>query len=172
MPGVLRRRINVDSSRATRFPGIDLSGIASKHSRVTSSTILSIRKRRPQANWSCTKYKYSVCSASLQQGLVPAYSTCSVVDGFFKDANWLARVNLLHALAQNIVAETSETQTSGYNLIKAKVSYKVGRDQLGYKELMMGITGNNRLNEQIRNSIFFRKDEIMLRVANLRFLQT
>ena len=31
---------------------IDGSGIAARHSRVTSSTMLRIRKRRPLANWS------------------------------------------------------------------------------------------------------------------------
>jgi iron complex outermembrane receptor protein len=88
---------------------------------------------------------------------------------FFRDANWLARVNLLHAFAQNNVAETFETRTPGYNLLKAEVSYKVKLDQLGRKELMMGITGNNLLNQQIRNSVSFRKDQILLPGANLRF---
>jgi len=55
MPGLPRRAINVVSSRATRFPEIDVSGIAARHSRVTSSTTLRMRNRRPQANWSCTK---------------------------------------------------------------------------------------------------------------------
>ena len=88
---------------------------------------------------------------------------------FFRDANWLARVNFLHAFAQNNVAETFETRTQGYNLLKAEVSYKVKLDQLGRKELMMGITGNNLLNQQIRNSVSFRKDQILLPGANLRF---
>ena len=40
---------------ATQTPAIEVSGIAPRHSHVTSSTILRDRKRRPQANWSCTK---------------------------------------------------------------------------------------------------------------------
>ncbi|ESW80505.1 hypothetical protein X772_25065 [Mesorhizobium sp. LSJC280B00] len=55
MPGLPRRAISSVSSRATRRPEIEVSGIAAKHSRVTSSTMLSTRKRRPQANWSWTK---------------------------------------------------------------------------------------------------------------------
>src|SRR6204780_4393984 len=43
------------SSRATRRPEIEVSGIAARHSRVTSSTMLRIRNRRPQASWSWTK---------------------------------------------------------------------------------------------------------------------
>jgi hypothetical protein len=35
--------------------GAEVSGITARHSRVTSSTMFSTRKRRPQANWSCTK---------------------------------------------------------------------------------------------------------------------
>jgi hypothetical protein len=42
----------VVSSRATRRPEIEVSGIAVRHSRVTSSTTFRIRKRRPHANWS------------------------------------------------------------------------------------------------------------------------
>ena len=38
MPGLPRRLINAVSSRATRRPEIEVSGIAARHSRVTSST--------------------------------------------------------------------------------------------------------------------------------------
>jgi hypothetical protein len=40
--------VSVDSSRAARLPEIDVSGIAARHSRITSSTTLRTRKRRPQ----------------------------------------------------------------------------------------------------------------------------
>lgn len=46
-PGLPRRAITVVSSRATRRPEIDVSGMAPRHSLVTSSTILRMRKRRP-----------------------------------------------------------------------------------------------------------------------------
>src|SRR6201990_3475619 len=55
MPGLPRRLINAVSSRATRRPEIEVSGIAAKHSRVTSSTTFRMRNRRPQASWSWTK---------------------------------------------------------------------------------------------------------------------
>ena len=55
MPGLPRRLINAVSSRATRRPEIEVSGIAARHSRVTSSTIFRMRNRRPQASWSWTK---------------------------------------------------------------------------------------------------------------------
>lgn len=53
--GFPRHSIRIVSSRATRRPDIDVSGIAARHSRVTSSTTLSTRKRWPLANWSWTK---------------------------------------------------------------------------------------------------------------------
>ena len=43
---------------------------------------------------------------------------------FCRDGNWLARVNLLHAFAQNDIAAIAETPTPGYNLLKAEVSYR------------------------------------------------
>ena len=55
MPGLPRRLINAVSSRATRRPEIEVSGIAARHSRVTSSTMFKMRSRRPQASWSWTK---------------------------------------------------------------------------------------------------------------------
>ena len=55
MPGLPRRSISAVSSRATRRPEIEVSGIAARHSRVTSSTTFRMRNRRPPANWSWTK---------------------------------------------------------------------------------------------------------------------
>src|SRR5262249_20768735 len=41
---------------------------------------------------------------------------------FYRDANWLARVNLIHAFPQNDIA-MFETPTDGYNLLRAEISY-------------------------------------------------
>ncbi len=102
-------------------------------------------------------------------GNVPRIPPVRLGGGFFyRDQNWVARINLLHAFAQNNTA-AYETPTDGYNLLKAEISYKTKLDPLGRRELMMGITGNNLLNEQIRNSVSFRKDQILLPGANLRF---
>ncbi len=96
---------------------------------------------------------------------------------FWRDANWFARVNLLHAFAQNNVAEIAETRTDGYNLLKAEISYKTRLDPsyFGAREMLVGIVGNNLLNERIRNSVSFNKDEVLLpgigvrAFANLKF---
>lgn len=54
-PGLPCRATIAVSSRATRRPEIEVSGIAPRHSLVTSLTMLRTRKRRPLANWSWTK---------------------------------------------------------------------------------------------------------------------
>jgi iron complex outermembrane receptor protein len=96
---------------------------------------------------------------------------------FWRDANWLARINLLHAFAQNDIATIGETPTPGYNLLKAEISYKTKLDAswFGAREMLVGIVGNNLLNENIRNSVSYTKDEVLMpgigvrAFANLKF---
>ena len=96
---------------------------------------------------------------------------------FWRDANWLARINYLHAFAQSNIAVIGETPTAGYNLLKAEISYKTKLDAswFGAREMMVGVVGNNLLNESIRNSVSYNKDEVLLpgigvrAFANLKF---
>lgn len=83
---------------------------------------------------------------------------------FWRDDNWLARINLLHAFAQNNVAVIAETPTAGYNLLKAEVSYKtkLNPNAFGAREMLLGLVGNNLLNENIRNSVSYTKDEVLM----------
>lgn len=83
---------------------------------------------------------------------------------FWRDSNWLARINLLHAFPQSNVAEIAETPTAGYNLLKAEVSYKtkLGPNWIGAKEMYAGLVGNNLLNENIRNSVSYNKDQVLM----------
>jgi iron complex outermembrane receptor protein len=90
---------------------------------------------------------------------------------FWHDAHWLARVNLLHAFPQNDIALVAETRTSGYDLLKAEISYTSkleGSDFLA-REITVGVIGNNLLNENIRNSVSFKKNEVLQPGANVRF---
>lgn len=90
---------------------------------------------------------------------------------FWRDAHWLARVNLLHAFSQNNIAPVAETRTGGYNLLKAEISYTAKIERSGFlgRELTIGVVGNNLLNEKIRNSVSFKKDEVLMPGANVRF---
>lgn len=89
---------------------------------------------------------------------------------YWRDSSWLAKVNLLHAFAQNDIAETGETPTKGYNLLRAEISYRqlfAPGSPLG-REMTIGLVGNNLLNDDIRNSVSYRKNEVLLPGANLR----
>lgn len=89
---------------------------------------------------------------------------------FWRDDNWLMRVNLLHAFPQNNVAAIAETPTPGYNLLKAEVSYKtrLKPNPFGAREMMVGLVGNNLLNESIRNSVSYTKDEVLMPGVGVR----
>jgi iron complex outermembrane receptor protein len=89
---------------------------------------------------------------------------------FWRDANWLTRINLLHAFAQNDIATIGEAPTSGYNLLKAEVSYNTRLDPriYGAKEMTVGLVGNNLLNENIRNASSYNKDEVLMPGLNVR----
>jgi hypothetical protein len=53
--GLPRSTMRRDNSRATRKPESEVSATSARHSRVQSSTIARMRKRRPSVNWSETK---------------------------------------------------------------------------------------------------------------------
>ncbi|MBR1218194.1 TonB-dependent receptor [Bradyrhizobium sp. U87765 SZCCT0131] len=88
---------------------------------------------------------------------------------YWRDANWLAKVNLLHAFAQNDVSD-SETSTPGYNRLRAELSYRTRIPHPGYgiSEVAVGIVGDNLLNAAIRDSVSYTKDEVLLPGLNVR----
>jgi iron complex outermembrane receptor protein len=88
---------------------------------------------------------------------------------FFRDENWFAHVGLLHAFGHDQIA-LNETPTGGYNLLKAELSYTKKVTCLGGIpcEFTAGIVGDNLLNESVRNSVSFRKDEVELPGRNVR----
>jgi iron complex outermembrane receptor protein len=95
---------------------------------------------------------------------------------YFRDASWFARINLLHAFAQNAI-DANETTTSAYNRLRAEVSYRTKLRPVGFgvRELAVGVLGDNLLNEDIRNHVAFNKDQVLLPgrsvrlFANLKF---
>jgi iron complex outermembrane recepter protein len=123
--------------------------------------------------------QFDIVRATFTDGTnVPRIPPVRVGGGaFWRDANWLVRINLLHAFAQNDIAVIGETPTAGYNLLKAEISYKTKLDPayFGAREMLVGLVGNNLLNENIRNSVSYTKDEVLLpgigirAFANLKF---
>jgi iron complex outermembrane receptor protein len=111
--------------------------------------------------------QFDVVRATFTDGTnVPRIPPIRVGGGFFyRDSNWLARINLLHAFAQRDIAVVGETPTPGYNLLKAEVSYHWKSKRPRWDELSevtVGVVGNNLLNEDIRNHVSYTKDEVLL----------
>jgi iron complex outermembrane receptor protein len=111
--------------------------------------------------------QFDIVRATFTDGTnVPRIPPMRVGGGvYYRDANWLARVNLLHAFAQNDIAIVGETPTPGYNLLNAEVSYrwKVKNPRFDeLSEITVGIAGKNLLNEDIRNHVSYTKDEVLL----------
>jgi iron complex outermembrane receptor protein len=108
-------------------------------------------------------------------GNVPRIPPMRIGGGvYWRDANWLARVNLLHAFEQDNVAMTGETATDGYNLLKAEIVYTtpLRPNDFGARFLTVGISGNNLLNDDIRNHVSFKKDEVLMPGRGVRFFAT
>ena len=90
---------------------------------------------------------------------------------YWRNDAWLARIRLIHAFSQNDIAPIAETSTSGYDDLRAEVSYtwkavKPRSDQLS--EMTFGLVGTNLLNQNIRNSVSYTKDEVLLPGASVR----
>jgi iron complex outermembrane receptor protein len=119
--------------------------------------------------------QYDIVDARFSDGsYVPRIPPQRVGGGvFWRHENWFARVNLLHAYAQNHVAE-NETPTAGYDLLNAEISYRqtLKPSDFGARELVWGVAGKNLLNDDIRNHVAFRKDEILQPGRNFRFFAT
>jgi iron complex outermembrane receptor protein len=123
--------------------------------------------------------QFDIVRATFTDGTnVPRIPPVRVGGGvYWRDANWFMRINMLHAFAQNDIAVVGETPTAGYNLLKAEITYKTKLDAswFGAREMTVGLVGNNLLNENIRNSVSYTKDEVLMpgigvrAFANLKF---
>lgn len=90
---------------------------------------------------------------------------------YWRDANWFARVKLLHAFAQNDIADVAKTTTPGYDDLRAEVSYNWKPHKLragSPSEFAVGLYGSNLLNRDIRNSVSYSKDEVLMPSASVR----
>ncbi|WP_245930920.1 TonB-dependent receptor [Methylobacterium radiodurans] len=92
---------------------------------------------------------------------------------YLRAEGWFARVNLLHAFAQNRFG-TLDTPTPGYDDLRAELSYTKPLDPAiyGASEVTLGLQGRNLLDADIRNAASFKKDEILLPGRNVRLFLT
>jgi iron complex outermembrane receptor protein len=88
---------------------------------------------------------------------------------FYRDGNWFARTGVLHAFEQDDVAPEEPT-TPGYTLLSAELSYIVrtkGQDGLA-PAIMIGLKGENLLDEVLNSASFKRRENVLLPGANVR----
>jgi iron complex outermembrane receptor protein len=123
--------------------------------------------------WWGIENQFDVVRATFTDGTnVPRIPPMRVGGGlFYRDDAWLAKVNLLHAFAQNDIALIGETPTPGYNDLRAEVSYRwvpAMRRPGELTEVTVGLRGTNLLNVDMRNSVSYTKDEVLLPGASVR----
>ena len=68
----------------------------------------------------------------------------------------------------------NETPTGGYVLLNAELSYTVKLDVAGeiVPQLTIGLKGDNLLDDDVRNSASFKKDEVLQPGRNVRLFGT
>lgn len=88
---------------------------------------------------------------------------------YYRDAAWVARFNALHAFAQDQLG-FEETRTSSYTLVNAELSYTYkGESVNGIAPVTtIGVRAENMLDDDVRNSASFKKDEVLLPGASVR----
>ncbi|WP_456639606.1 TonB-dependent receptor domain-containing protein [Bradyrhizobium sp. USDA 10063] len=82
---------------------------------------------------------------------------------YWRNDNWFTRLHYMHAFRQNDFAEF-DTPTDGYDLLKLQIEHRQRwrTSAWGPVEIATGLIGDNLLNANIRNSVQFHKDEILL----------
>ena len=92
---------------------------------------------------------------------------------FYRDETWFARLGFLHAFPHDTIAPF-ETPTGDYTLLKAEVSYTKKLDPSTFRlsEIRLGVVGDNLLDQEVRNSASFKKDEVLLPGRNVRLFLT
>jgi iron complex outermembrane recepter protein len=89
---------------------------------------------------------------------------------YWRADEWFVRMGLLHAFGQRDLG-TNDTPTAGYNLLKLQIENKrYWRDSpWGPTEITTGLVGDNLLDVDVRNSVQFHKDEILLPGRSVKF---
>ena len=89
---------------------------------------------------------------------------------YWRNDNWFVRIGLLHAFGQSDLG-VNDTPTAGYNLLKMEISNKRywRNSPWGPTEITTGVVGDNLLDVDVRNSVQFHKDEILMPGRSVKF---
>jgi iron complex outermembrane receptor protein len=84
---------------------------------------------------------------------------------YYRDPSWLARVFTLTALRQDDVSliDARDTPTNGYTLLNAEIAYTfdTGETDSLASRMTIGLKGENLLDDDVRNHVSFKKDEVL-----------
>ncbi len=78
---------------------------------------------------------------------------------FFENDNLFSRISFLRANEQDDVA-TNETSTNGYTDLRAEATYTFFLPDSD-REIELGVVGTNLLDDDIRNHVSFKKDDVL-----------
>jgi iron complex outermembrane receptor protein len=88
---------------------------------------------------------------------------------YYRDKNWLARVNLLHAFGStSLPPSTRRRPATICSTPELSYTTKLERRAGLVPEITVGIRGENLLNDDIRNSVSYKKDEVLQPGTNIR----
>src|SRR4029078_36563 len=81
---------------------------------------------------------------------------------YYRDAGWFARLGFLHAFDQDRIGANAETPR-GYPPANADLSYTFKLEgQAGLvPEMTIGLKGENLLDDDVRNHVSYKKDEVL-----------
>jgi iron complex outermembrane recepter protein len=89
---------------------------------------------------------------------------------YWRAEDWFVRMGLLHAFGQRDLG-VNDTPTAGYNLLKLQIEntryYRYS--PWGPTLITTGLVGDNLLDVDVRNSVQFHKDEILLPGRSIKF---
>jgi iron complex outermembrane recepter protein len=84
---------------------------------------------------------------------------------YYRDAKWFARLFALRAFDQDKVAldDEKDTPTDGYTMLNADLSYSFDLAPSGgiLPRMTIGLKAENLLDQEIRNHVSFKKDEVL-----------
>lgn len=112
--------------------------------------------------------QYDFVRAQFSDGVnVPRIPPHRVGGGlFYRDPTWFARVAALHAFRQDAIStiDPKDTPTNGYTLLNAELAYSLKQSDVGgplTSQWTVGIKGENLLDDDVRNHVSVKKDEVL-----------
>ena len=92
---------------------------------------------------------------------------------YYRDPNWFARLFTLHAFRQDVVStiDPKDTPTNGYTMLNAELAYtfRDGPDDRLAPTWTIGLKGENLLDDDVRNHVSVKKDEVLQPGRTIRF---